>query len=78
MVDYSLHMKQSRLWTSQPAKRTKLLDHSAMDLKLPDDVQGKFSAKTSLMILFSMPFLNNGALRQAINIFGIFAGKETV
>jgi hypothetical protein len=45
MVDYSLHMKQSRLWTSQPAKRTKDLDHSAMDLKLADDVQGKFSAK---------------------------------
>jgi hypothetical protein len=78
MMDYSLHMKQSRLWTSQPAKRTKLLDHSATDLKLPDDVQGKFSAKMSLMILFSMPLLNNGALRQAINIFGIFAGKETV
>jgi hypothetical protein len=59
-------------------KKNEALDHSATDLKLPDDVQGKFSAKTSLMILFSMPLLNNGALRQAINIFGIFAGKETV
>jgi hypothetical protein len=38
-------MKQFRLWTSQPAKRTKVMDHSAVDLKLVDDVQGKFSAK---------------------------------
>jgi hypothetical protein len=30
------------------------------------------------MILFSMPLLNNGARQQAINIFGIVAGKETV
>jgi hypothetical protein len=37
-----------------------------------------FLQRTSLMILFSMLLLNNGVLRQVINIFAIFAGKEVV